>query len=173
MSDNENTIPPITRKSKNNLWHIISTIIKSIIVLLIIGFIMLYISYWGTEVYTKNSSNRYYTGGWNYHEDLNPVYGLRGIIIYILTNCFGFLSYNYITNKFKNYKTAIGKIIFILFSVFINILMLILYSGLFGSYSFENTFLELFKVIIISFGWITFPITFLIIYLFFLFKKSH
>ena len=44
MSDDENIINPITRKSKNKLWYIISTIIKSLIVLLIIGFIMLWIS---------------------------------------------------------------------------------------------------------------------------------
>ena len=94
MSDDENIINPITRKSKNKLWYIISTIIKSLIVLLIIGFIMLWISAEGAEVYIKDASNRNYTGGWLYHEYLNPVYGFIGIIIYILINYFGFLSYN-------------------------------------------------------------------------------
>ena len=166
MSDDENIINPITRKSKNKLWYIISTIIKSLIVLLIIGFIMLWISAEGAEVYIKDASNRNYTGGWLYHEYLNPVYGFIGIIIYILINYFGFLSYNHITKKFKNYKTNISKVMFILFSIFINMLMLIIYSQLFGSYSFENMLLEFFNNIIIGFGWITFPIIFVIIYIY-------
>ena len=161
MSDNENIINP----TKNKLWTIFSSIIKSIIVLLIIGIIMYVSSLWGAEeIYTKNSSNRYYTGGWLYHEDLNPIYGVVGIIIYIAINCFSFLLYNYITNKFKNYKMTIGRVMFIIFSIFINILMLIIYSGLFGSYSFENILLEFFNLIIIKYGFITFPIMFLIIY---------
>ena len=57
MSDDENIINPITRKSKNKLWYIISTIIKSLLVLLIIGFIMLWISAEGAEVYIKDASN--------------------------------------------------------------------------------------------------------------------
>ena len=113
MSNNENIINQSTKKNKNKLWYIISTIIKSLIVLLIIGFIMLLISVGGAEIYTKNTYYRNYTGGWLYHEYLNPVYGLTGIIIYILINYFGFLSYNHITNKFKNYKTTISKVIFI------------------------------------------------------------
>mgnify|MGYP003329711146 CR=1 FL=1 len=36
MSDDENIINPTTKKNKNKLWYIISTIIKSLIVLLII-----------------------------------------------------------------------------------------------------------------------------------------
>lgn len=163
MSDDEKMINP----TKNKLWFIFSTIIKSTVVLLIIAVIMYLVAVWGgEEIYTKNSSNRYYTGGWLYHEDLNSIYGLIGIIIYIAINCFGFLLYNYITNKFKNYKMTIGRVMFILFSIFINILMLIIYSGLFGSYSFENTLLEFFNVIIINFGFITFPIMFLIIYIY-------
>ena len=71
MSDDENIINQITKKTKNKLWYIISTIIKSLIVLLIIGFIMLWISAGGTEVYIKDASNRNYTGGWLYHEYLN------------------------------------------------------------------------------------------------------
>ena len=164
MSNDENIIHPITKKSKNELWNILSTMIKSLIVLLIIGFIMLWISAGGAEVYIKDASNRNYTGGWLYHEYLNPVYGLIGIVIYILINYFGFLSYNHITNKFKNYKTTITKVMFILFSIFINMLMLIIYSSLFGSYSFKNMLLEIFNNIIIGFGWITFPIIFLIFY---------
>ena len=166
MSDDENIINQITKKTKNKLWYIISTIIKSLIVLLIIGFIMLWISLGGAEVYIKDAFNRNYTGGWLYHEYLNPVYGLIGIIIYILINCFGFLSYNHITNKFKNYKTTISKAMFILFSIFINMLMLIIYSQLFGSYSFKNMLLEFFNNIIIGFAWITFPIIFVIIYIY-------
>jgi len=164
MSDDENITNLTTKKCKNELWNILSTIIKSLIVLLIIGFIMLWISAGGAEVYIKDASNRNYTGGWLYHEYLNPVYGLIGIIIYILINYFGFLSYNHITNKFKNYKNTISTVMFILFSIFINILMLIIYSQLFGSYSFKNTLLEMLNNIIIGFGWITFPIIFLIIY---------
>lgn len=166
MSDNENIKKITTKKCKNELWNILSTISKSLIVLLMIGFIMLCISAGGAEVYIKAADNRYYTGGWLYHEYLNPVYGLIGIIIYILINCFGFLSYNHITNKFKNYKNTISTVIFILFSIFINILMLIIYSQLFGSYSFKNTLLEMFNKIIIGFGWITFPIISLIIYIY-------
>ena len=163
MSDNENVINP----TKNKLWTIFSSIIKSIIVLLIIGVIMYVLSLWGAEeIYTKNSSNRYYTGGWLYHEDLNPIYGVVGIIIYIAINYSSFLLYNYITNKFNNYKATLGKVMYIIFSVFINILMLIIYSGLFGSYSFENNLLELLNEIIIKFGCITFPIMFVIIYIY-------
>ena len=123
-------------------------------------------SSWGAEeIYTKDSSNRYYTGGWLYHEDLNPIYGVVGIIIYIAINYFSFLLYNYITNKFKNYKDTLGKVIYIIFNIFINILMLIIYSGLFGSYSFENNLLEFLNEIVIKFGYVTFPIIFVIIYI--------
>lgn len=166
MSDYENITNPKIGKSKNKLWGILSTIIKSIIVLFIIGFIMLWISAGGSEVYIKDASNRNYTGGWGYHEYLNPIYGLIGIIIYILINYLGFLSYNHITNRFKNYKTTISKIMFILFSAFINMLMLIMYFRLLGEYSFENMLLELFNKIIIRYGWTTFPIIFLIIYIY-------
>ena len=51
MSDDENIINPITRKSKNKLWIILSTIIAG-----------------GAEVYIKDASNRNYTGGWLYHK---------------------------------------------------------------------------------------------------------
>ena len=162
MSDNENVKNP----TQNKLWTIFSSIIKSIIALLIIGIIMCALSSWGAgEIYTKDSSNRYYTGGWLYHEDLNPIYGVVGIIIYIAINYFSFLLYNYITNKFKNYKDTLGKVIYIIFNIFINILMLIIYSGLFGSYSFENNLLEFLNEIVIKFGYVTFPIIFVIIYI--------
>ena len=162
MSDNENVKNP----TQNKLWTIFSSIIKSIIALLIIGIIMCALSSWGAEeIYTKDSSNRYYTGGWLYHEDLNPIYGVVGIIIYIAINYFSFLLYNYITNKFKNYKDTLGKVIYIIFSIFINILMLIIYSGFFGSYSFENNLLEFLNEIVIKFGYVTFPIMFVIIYI--------
>lgn len=165
MSDNENIINSTSPKNKNKLWNILSTIIKSIIVLFIIGFMMSCIAGWSSAtVYTSNSYNRSYTGGWLYHEYLNPIYGLIGIIIYIANNFFGFLTYSHITNKFKNYKSTVSKVMFILFSFFINILMLIIYSGLFSSYSFENNLLEFFNTIIISYGWITFPLIFSIIY---------
>ena len=73
MLDNEN----VNNSTKNKLWTIFSNIIKSIIVLLIIGIIMCALSSWGAEeIYTKDSSNRYYTDGWLYHEDLNPIYGV-------------------------------------------------------------------------------------------------
>ena len=162
MLDNEN----VNNSTKNKLWTIFSNIIKSIIVLLIIGIIMCALSSWGAEeIYTKDSSNRYYTDGWLYHEDLNPIYGVVGIIIYIVINYFSFLLYNYITNKFKNYKATLGKVIYIIFSIFINILMLIIYSSLFGSYSFENNLLEFLNEIVIKFGYVTFPIMFVIIYI--------
>ena len=162
MSDNEN----IKNPTKNKLWSIFSSIIKSIILLFIIGIIMCALSSWGAEeIYTKDSSNRYYTGGWLYHEDLNPIYGIVGIIIYIAINYFSFLLYNYITNKFKNYKATLGKVIYIIYSIFINILMLIIYSGLFGRYSFENNLLEVLNKIVIQFGYVTFPIMFVIVYI--------
>ena len=163
MSKNENIINQ-SKKSSNKFTLTVITIIKSIFILLIMGFIIYYISYYCSEIYVKNSFNRTSTGGWCYDEYLNPIYGILGIIIYALTNYFSFLSYNFIISKLKNYKTIIGKIMFILFSFFINILMLIMYSQLFGSYLFENTFLEFFNKIIISFGWVVFPIIFFIIY---------
>ena len=150
----------------NTLWIIILSIIKSIIVLLIIGVIMYFLSLWGSgKIYTKNSSNRSYNG-WAYHENLNPIYGVLGIIIYIAINHFSFLLYNYIINQFKNYKTIIGKIMYILFSIFINGVMLIIYFRLFGSYSFENILLNFLNDIIVRFGYITFPIVFGIIYIY-------
>ena len=58
MFDDENIINPITKKSKNKLWYIVNTIIKSLIILLIIGGIMLVISLLGAELYIKDSYNR-------------------------------------------------------------------------------------------------------------------
>ena len=94
MFDDKNIINPKIGKSKNKLWGILSTIIKNILVLLIIGFIMLWMSGGGAEIYIKDAYNRSCINGWGYHEYLNPVYGVIGTIIYILINCFGFLSYN-------------------------------------------------------------------------------
>ena len=170
MSDDENIIDSTTKKSPNELWVILSTIIKSLIMLVIIGFIMLLISSGGAEVYTKNAYKSPFTGGWGHHEYLNSAYGLVGIIRYIVINYLGFLSYNHITNRFKNYKTIIGKVVFILFTIPINMLMSIIYLKLFVVYLFKNTLLEFFNNIIIRFGWITFPIIFLIIYIY---RKSY
>lgn len=67
----------------NQLLNNIFTIAKSFIILLILGFLMLYISSLGTEIYTKNSFEHNFTGGWLYNEYLNPIYGILGLIIYI------------------------------------------------------------------------------------------
>ena len=56
MSDDENIIDSTTKKSPNELWVILSTIIKSIIVLLIIGFIMAWISAGGAEIYLRGKA---------------------------------------------------------------------------------------------------------------------
>ena len=161
MSDEKNQ----NSKTTNSFWIIFSTIIKSIIVLFIIGTIMYVMSLWGAEgVYQKNSSNRSYIGGWTYHEDLNPIYGLMGIIIYILINYFGFSLYNFVTSKFKSYKITISRFIFLVHSIIINMIMLIVYWSIFGSYSFNNQILELFNILIIRFGFVSFPILFIIIY---------
>ena len=153
----------LINKTTKKLWFIIGTIIKSIIIVLIIGFIMFGLSGGGAELYQKNSLIYGYEY-WNDYAHLNFIYGLIGIIIYIVINCFGFLLYNYITSKFKNYKIIIGKIVFILSSIFINFLMSLAYTD-FNSYSFKNMMLEIFNNIIVGYGWITFPIIFLIIYL--------
>ena len=161
MSDEKNQ----NSKTTNSFWIIFSTIIKSIIILCIIGTIMYIMSLWGAEgVYQKNSSNRSYIGGWTYHEDLNPIYGLMGIIIYILINYFGFSLYNFVTSKFKSYKITISRFIFLVHSIIINMIMLIVYWSIFGSYSFNNQILELFNILIIRFGFVSFPILFIIIY---------
>ena len=161
MSDEKNQ----NSKTTNSFWIIFSTIIKSIIVLFIIGTIMYVMSLWGAEgVYQKNSSNRSYIGGWTYHEDLNPIYGLMGIVIYILINYFGFSIYNFVTSKFKSYKITISRFIFLVYSIIINMIMLIVYWSIFGSYSFNNQILELFNILIIRFGFVSFPILFIIIY---------
>ena len=161
MSNNEKEIKPI----KNKLWTIISTIIKSIILLVIIGIIMCVLSDWGArEIYTKKTSNRSYYG-WTSHENLNPIYGVGGIIIYIAINCFSFLSYNYEISKFKNYKIVLGKVMYIIFSIYINIFMIIMYTGIFSSYSFENNLLNFLNREIIEYGFITFPTIFVIIYI--------
>ena len=67
----------------NQLLNNIFTIAKSFIILLILGFLMLYISSLGPEIYTKNSFEHNFTGGWLYNEYLNPIYGILGLIIYI------------------------------------------------------------------------------------------
>ena len=160
MLYNKEKIEKITRK----VWNVISSIMKSIIVLIVIGVVMLIISSLGGEVYRAEAIFRHYTGGWNYEEYLNVFYGLIGIIIYILNNFLFFLTYNGITNKFKNYNIIVGKIMFIIFNVLINLVMLFIYSGIFSSYLFKNELLEILNKIIVFFGWITFPVLFSIIY---------
>lgn len=164
MSDNENKA--YKEKSKNKFWNIFSTIIKSIILLLIIGFIMFVISLVGSAIYSKNSGEQYHIDGWSFHGYLNNFYGIIGIIIYVLNNYFGFLSYNSIINSFKNCKIAISKFLFIVFSVLINLIMLIVYSQVFTEFSSKNKLLEFFNNIIIKHGTITFPIIFLSIYIY-------
>ena len=130
MSDDENIINPITRKSKNKLWYIISTIIKSLIVLLIIGFIMLWISAEGAEVYIKDASNRNYTGGWLYHEYLNPVYGFIGII------CGAIFAYPIAIKKARSWSEAMFRHISheALIGAFMGLIFMLAFheAGLFG-----------------------------------------
>lgn len=152
-------------KIKREIWSIISTIIKSIIVLLLLGVIMFFVSTIGATIYHKNSTDFISYGFWNYHKYLNNFYGIIGMIIYILTNYFAFLSYNHIISKFKNNKMIISKILFLLFNIFINLLMLLFYSGIFGDFSFKNEFLNFFNILITKYGTITFPTIFLIIYI--------
>ena len=166
MPDDLNLANQTTEKTKNKLWYIISTIIISLIVLLPIGCIMFWISVGGSEVYTKETYNFTNLGWFDFHENINPVFGLIGIIIYILNNFLGFLSYNYITSKVNNYQTVIGRIEFILFSSFINALMAVLYSGLFGEYSFGNRALDFLNRIIIFWSPFTFPLIFTIVYVY-------
>lgn len=173
MLDNEKVI----KFNKINYGLFFSSIIKSIIVLLIIGIIMFALSLWGAQIYS-NLSNSYNHGSNSSGSSsgfvldlttyyyLNPIYGIIGIIIYIAINYFSFLLYNEIIKKFKNYKSTIGKVMYILFSIFINILMLIIYLGLFGRYSFENILLEFLNEIIINFGYISFPIVSAIFYIY-------
>ena len=149
--------------TNNKNWvNVLSNIVKSILVLLIIGFIMLMIAAFGSMAY-RFDSIIYNEDGWNNFAYLNPGYGLIGIIIYILANFLGFLSYKNITNNIKNCKTNISKILFIIFSFLINVLMLVLYIQLFDTYSFENVLFEFFNSIIINGGFITFPLIFIII----------
>ena len=166
MSDNENRINNKTNRSGSKVWKFFSTIFKTIIILIIEGFIILNLSSWGSEIYIGNSSNRYYTSGWLYQEDLNPIYGVLGIIIYVLINGSGFFIFNSIISQLKNYNKTIGKIIFILFCVVINMIMFIQYSQLFGSYTFDIKLLEFFNNVIIRLGWFIFPSIFSVIYIY-------
>lgn len=62
MANNETIVNPNEKKSPNKFWNVFSTVLKSLIILFIIGFIMLCISSLGSEIYVKNSFNRVYIG---------------------------------------------------------------------------------------------------------------
>ena len=148
-----------------------STILKSIIVLLIIGFIMVKTFYFGKNIYIKNStislgnSNIPFSG----YRLLDNTYATIGIIINIMINCFGFLSYNLIISKFKNYNITAGKMIFILFSCIINfvnwIFLFFLQSYKFDSTTLEGNILSFFDNIFMNYSFFIFPIAFTVIYL--------
>ena len=123
------------------------------------------------NVYTRNTLNRIYTGGWGYKENLDNFFGMLGIMIYILINVMSFLLYNYLVKKFRDYSMITGKIVFIIYSILVNVFMLALYSGLFGHYYFENSVLEFINLVVVKFGFITFPIVFTMAYI--LIKKKN
>ncbi len=62
MANNETIVNPNEKKSPNKFWNVFSSVLKSLIILFIIGFIMLCISSLGSEIYVKNSFNRVYIG---------------------------------------------------------------------------------------------------------------
>ena len=62
MANNETIVNPNEKKSPNKFWNVFSSVLKSLIILFIIGFIMLCISSLCSEIYVKNSFNRVYIG---------------------------------------------------------------------------------------------------------------
>ena len=54
MANNETIVNPNEKKSPNKFWNVFSSVLKSLIILFIIGFIMLCISSLGSEIYVKN-----------------------------------------------------------------------------------------------------------------------
>lgn len=163
---------------KNQFLGVVSTVIKSMVVLVIMGVIMFYLSKLGSKIYLYHSID--YDGfkcnnGECWYTYLNKIkwidsfYGSIGIIIFIFINCFSFLFYNYIIKKFKNCLINVSKILFIIFSCLVNFLMFLSYTiinkNLFVTPWFKNNILNILNKIIILRGLNLWPIIFLSIYI--------
>ena len=167
------------RKNKNQFLEVVSTVIKSMVVLVIMGVIMFYLSKLGSKIYLYHSID--YNGvkcskGVCWHETfltnikwIDSFYGSIGIIIFIFINCFSFLFYNYMIKKFKNCKIVVSKILFIIFSCLVNFSMFLSYTiinkNLFVTPWFKNNILNILNKIIILRGLNLWPIIFLSIYI--------
>jgi len=162
---------------KSKAWEIILRIIKSIIVLVIIGFITYLLTLYGMEIYQKNSI-RIHADMFSHHEYLDLTYGLLGILIYILINCMSFIMYNFIITKInksmdiydekevnKGKRLLLEKVLYIIYSIGINFGMLLFYFDFFGEYRFQNNYLDIINKLVVKVGFITFPIIFAIIYI--------
>ncbi len=147
-------------KEENKVVNTISSILKSIIIILIIGIIMFALSLLGAKVYKINSYGRVSGMLFSYIEKLNPIFGILGILFYIMINCIGFKLLDYFMKKFKNYYKVVGIILYTFFCIFINILMTIVYFDLFGEFKFDNKILNFFNIVIVQGGFIVFPIIF-------------
>lgn len=161
------------RKNKNQFLEVVSTVIKSMVVLVIMGVIMFYLSKLGSKIYLYHSID--YDGvkcnnGECWYTYLNKIkwidsfYGSIGIIIFIFINCFSFLFYNYIIKKFKNCKIVVSKILFIIFSCLVNFSMSLSYRIDVTPW-FKNNILKILNEIIIFRGITLWPIVFLSIYI--------
>ena len=161
------------RKNKNQFLEVVSTVIKSMVVLVIMGVIMFYLSKLGSKIYLYHSID--YDGvkcnnGECWYTYLNKIkwidsfYGSIGIIIFIFINCFSFLFYNYIIKKFKNCLINVSKILFIIFSSLVNFSMSLSYRIDVTPW-FKNNILKILNEIIIFRGLTLWPIVFLSIYI--------
>lgn len=161
-------------KNKNQFLEVVSTVIKSMVVLVIMGVIMFYLSKLGSKIYLYHSID--YDGfkcskGVCWHDTfltnikwIDSFYGSIGIIIFIFINCFSFLFYNYIIKKFKNCLINVSKILFIIFSSLVNFSMSLSYRIDVTPW-FKNNILKILNEIIIFRGLTLWPIVFLSIYI--------
>ena len=164
---------------KNQFLGVVSTIIKSMVVLVIMGVIMFYLSKLGSKIYLYHSIDY---DGFKCSKDvcwhdtfltnikwIDSFYGSIGIIIFIFINCFSFLFYNYMIKKFKNCKIVVSKILFIIFSCLVNFSMSLSYridvTPWFVTPWFKNNILNILNKIIILRGLKLWPIIFLSIYI--------
>ena len=146
-------------------WIVITSILKTLMTLFLIGIIMYLLTLGGVEVYQHNSYDRFQDGVFSYIEKLDPLYGSIGLLIFIFINCISFAIFNFFIKKFKNYNKIIGIILYLIFAFVFNYVMLIYYWSLFGYYEFENKLLNFFNLVIVREGFIIFPITYIELYL--------
>ena len=152
------------KEKTNKVKIVFLRVLVSILLVILIGIISGLISILGAKVYRTNSYGRV-SGFFSSLEKLDPVFGMLGIIIFIIINIIGFLIYNYLIKKLNKNNGLIEKIIYIISSAITNWLMLIVYFNLFDEFIFENRILNSINILVVEGGLILFPIVFSITYL--------